>query len=127
MRFFIRADFIQDSADRLNYVEVRALVAAADIVRLTKPPFSKNQVKRSGMILDIKPVADIGAFPIDWKRLTLQGIENDQWNQLLRKMILSIVIRAVRNDSRKAIGSMPCHGQMIRSSFRCGIGRRGIV
>src|SRR6266478_8560924 len=114
MRFLIRADFIQDSADRLNYIEVRALVPAADIVRLARPPFSKDQMKRSGMILDIEPVADIGAFPIDRKRLTLQGIENDQWNQLLRKMVWSIVIRAVRNDNRKAIGSMPCHGQMIR-------------
>src|SRR6266550_7216133 len=98
MRFFIWADFIQDSADGLNYVKVRALVAAADIVRLTKPPFGKDQVERSGMILDIEPVADIGTFPIDRKRLTLQAIENDQWNQLLRKMVWSIVIRAVRND-----------------------------
>src|SRR6267143_1218664 len=114
MRFFFRADFIQDSADGLNYVEVRAFVATADIIRLTWPPFGKDQVKRSGMILDIEPVADIGAFPIDRKRLTLQGIENDQWNQLFRKMIWSIVIRAVRNDNRQAIGSMPCHGQMIR-------------
>ena len=114
MRFFIRADFIQDSADGLNYVEVRALVAAADIIRFTKPPFNKDQVKRSGMILDIEPVADIGALPIDWKRLTLQRIENDQRNQLFRKMVWSIVIRAVRNDNRKTIGSMPRHGQMIR-------------
>src|SRR5260370_8922315 len=114
MGFVRGGGFNQGPADRLNYVEGRALVAGADIVRLTKPPFSKNQVKRSGMILDIKPVADIGAFPIDRKRLTLQGIENDQWNQLLRKMVWSIVIRAVRNDNRKAIGSMPCHGQMIR-------------
>src|ERR1700730_2363455 len=104
MGFVIRTDFIQDSADGLNYVEVRAFVAAADIIRLTLPPFGKDQMKRSGMFLDIEPVADIGAFPIDRKRLTLQSIENDQWNQLLRKMIWSIVIRAVRNDNRQAKG-----------------------
>src|SRR5260370_42400503 len=127
MRSFIRVDFIQDPADGLNYVEICAFVAAADIIGFAWPPFSKDKVKRSGMILDIEPVADIGAFPIDRKRLTLQGIENDQWNQLLRKMVWSIVIRAVRNDNRKAIGTMPHHGQMIRSSFRCGIRRRGIV
>src|ERR1700730_13210432 len=114
MRFFIWADFIQDSADGLNYVEVRAFVATADIIRLAWPPSGKDQVKRSGMILDVEPVADIGAFPIDRKRFALQGIENDQRNQFLRKMVWSIVIRAVRNDNRKAIGSMPCHGQMIR-------------
>src|ERR1700730_481126 len=114
MRFFIRADFIQDLADGLYYVEVRAFVATADIIRLTWPPLGKDQVKGSGMILDIEPITDIGAFPIDRKRLSLQGIEDDQRNQLLRKMIWSIVIRAVRNDNRKAVGSMPCHSQMIR-------------
>src|SRR6266481_685897 len=117
MRSFIRVDFIQDPADGLNYVEICAFVAAADIIGFTWPPFSKDQVKRSGVILDIEPVADIGAFPIDRKRPTLQGIENHQRNQLLRKMVRTIVIRAVRNYDRKIIGSMPCHGQMIRSSF----------
>src|SRR6266446_875982 len=114
MRSFLRADFIQDLADSLNYLEICTFVAAADIIGFAWPPFCKDKVKRSGVILDIEPVADIAAFPIDRKRLTLQGIENDQWNQLLRKMVWSIVIRAVRNDYRKAIGSMPCHGQMIR-------------
>src|SRR5258705_12057377 len=114
MRFLIRADFIQDSADGLHYVEVCPFVATADIVRLARPPFSKDQMKRSGMIFDIEPVADIGAFSIDRKRFTLHGIENDQWNQLLGKMVWSIVIRAVRNHNWKAIGAMPCHGQMIR-------------
>src|SRR6266446_7271664 len=78
MRSFLRADFIQDQADGLNYVEICAFVAAADIIGFTWPPFSKDKVKRSGVILDIEPVADIGAFPIDRKRLTLQGIENHQ-------------------------------------------------
>src|SRR5258708_11163405 len=91
MRSFLRADFIQDQADGLNYVEICAFVAAADIIGFTWPPFGKDQVKRSGVILDIEPIPDIGAFPINRKRPTLQGIENHQWNQLLRKMVWTIV------------------------------------
>src|SRR5258708_2394295 len=114
MRFFFRTDLIQDLADGLHYVVVRAFVPTSYIVRLAWSPLGKEQVKRSGMSLDIEPVADIGAFSIDRKRFTLHGIENDQWNQLLGKMVWSIVIRAVRNHNWKAIGAMPCHGQMIR-------------
>ena len=45
--------------DYLDQINVPPLVATADIVRLRILSFMENQVDRAGMILDIKPVADI--------------------------------------------------------------------
>src|SRR5262249_50299944 len=70
-----------------------------------------------GMIIDVKPVSYIAAAAIDRQRLALDRIQDSEWNELLRKLKWTIVVRAVRHDDRKVIGLEPGMGEMVRRSL----------
>src|SRR5579864_398093 len=78
-----RAKLIQDQADALDDIDVAALVAAPDIVFLADPASRHNEVEGASVVVDIEPVAHVLALAIDRQRLAVDGVENDERNELL--------------------------------------------
>ena len=79
------------------------------------------------MVLDIEPVAHVGAVAVDGQRLAVQRRQDHQRDQLFRKMIGSVVVRAVRDHDGKAVGPVPGLGEMVGGRLGRGIGRAGVV
>ena len=50
---------LHDRADPLDHIDVALLVAAADIVFFSEPAPRRDEMKGSGMVLDIEPIAGI--------------------------------------------------------------------
>ena len=55
------ATVVEDRADLGHNVYIARLVAAADVVRPARPAIRADQQQRLGVILDVKPVADVFA------------------------------------------------------------------
>ena len=58
--------FIEKGTNRLNNIDIRSFALPAHAIGLTHPASHRDRHKRSGMVLDIEPVADIVAGSIDW-------------------------------------------------------------
>ena len=86
---FVFAKFFDD---QLNDVNVSHLVMAADIVNLTDPAISYDQINSLAVIFNIEPVADILTFSIDRERLVVETISDHQRDQFLREMVRAIVV-----------------------------------
>ena len=74
------------------------------------------------MILDVEPVPNVAAGPVYRKLPPFETVEDRQWDKLLGKVIGAIVVGAIRDQDRQAIGVMPAANQVIGRSLRCGIG-----
>src|SRR6185295_5300955 len=59
-------EFVEQIADRGHDFEVGALAIAPDVVAVSGLPAGQDGVEGAGMIVDIKPVADIVALAVDW-------------------------------------------------------------
>ncbi|MNT67995.1 hypothetical protein D3C72_2061890 [compost metagenome] len=69
------------------------------------------------MVFHIKPVADVSAVSIDRQRLAIQRVEDDQRDEFFREVERAVIVGAVGNHDRKAIGTLPCGGEMVA----CGL------
>lgn len=78
--------------DNLDDVDVLPFVEAADIVCLGNPAVVEDHVDGAGMVLDVKPVADVLALAVDGKRLAVTDIVDKQRYQLLGKLIGAVVV-----------------------------------
>ena len=67
-------------------------------------PFSQHQQQAGAVILDVQPVAHVAAVAVDRQRTPLERVQDHQRNQLLRKLIRPVVVRAVRDEDRQPVG-----------------------
>ena len=103
MSFRISQDSIDSLYHDLDQVYILPLVETSDIIGLGYLSLMENHINRTGMVLDIQPVAHILALAIYRQRLTFQYIIDKQRYKLLRILIRAIVIRAVCNDCRQTV------------------------
>src|SRR5258708_39859158 len=103
MRLRSRSQTVEDCADRKPYVEFASLVLTADVISLADPTARRDNVKGSSMVFDIEPIANIPPCAVDRQRLAGKRIKNEEWNQLLRKMIWPVIVRAVGDYRWKAV------------------------
>ena len=115
---------VEAIADRADDLHIGAFVVAADVVLAAGPAQPKNVMERAGMVLDMEPIADLQAVAVDRDRLTFERVEDRERDQLLRKVIRPVIVRAVGDDGRKPIGRVPGGDQVIG---RCLGGRIGRV
>ena len=130
--FILRAvgawtQLVEDATDRLDHFEIRALVVSAYIVCLARHALLVHQAERGDMVVDMQPVANVGALAIDRQRLAVQAIEDDQRNELFGEMVGTVVVGTVRDQRRQAVGVVPGADEMVGSSLRGGVGRMGRV
>src|SRR5271166_6843021 len=126
VRTLHRPQFVEDGADALDDVNVAPLVAPADVVFLADPPALHYEVESARVVLDIAPVANVGPLPIDRQLLPVDGVENDERDELLGEMIGPVVVGAVRDDRREAIGARPGGDEVVGRRLGGGIGRAWI-
>src|SRR5262245_48888548 len=109
MRWARRAarEAIHDLADRADDVDIAALRTAADVVGLPDASLFEHLRQSLRVIVDVEPVADVEALPVDRHVVAGEPLDDGQWNELFGELIRSIVIRAVGDDSRQAIGVSP--------------------
>ena len=106
--------FAQFFANQFDDVDISHFIMAADIIDFADMALLEDEVDGPAMVFDIEPVADIKAVPIDRQRLVMQGIDDHEGNQLFRKMIRTIVIRAAadgpaghKSDDKPEPGGQP--------------------
>ena len=79
------------------------------------------------MVLDIEPVAHVLALAIDRQGLAFERVEDRQRDELFGEMIGPVIVRAVREHDRQAIGVVPGAHEMIGGRLRGRIGRVRLV
>ena len=105
--------FAQFFANQFNDVDIPHFIVTADVIDFADTALLEDEVDGPAMVFDIEPVADIEAVPIDRQRLVMQGIDDHEGNQLFRKMIRTIVIRAAADGHRQAISPMISQNQEV--------------
>ena len=109
---------IDRSNHTLDYINIFPLIKTTDIISLSNLSIMEYNIYRTSMILNIKPVPHIFTLTIDRQRLTMTYIINKQWNQLLRKLIWTIIVRTVRHYSRHSIRIMKSPHEVITTRLR---------
>ena len=56
------------------------------------------------MVLDVEPVARVLAVAVHRQRLALDDVVNHERNQLLGEVVRPVVVGAIRDDDRQAVG-----------------------
>ena len=69
------------------------------------------------MIFHPKPIADIFSLAINRQFFVVADVQNQQWNQLLRKVMTSKIIASVADDDRQTIGVIIGTHEVITRSF----------
>ena len=87
-----RPPTIEDGADRLDDLKVGALGAAADVVALAHNAASQHGLERGGVVLDMEPVADIGAGAVDGQLAFVEGIEDGERDQLFGEVERAVIV-----------------------------------
>ena len=119
--------FVQQVADRVHDIQIGPLIIAADIIGLAGPTLGRDEGQGAGVIIDIEPVADVQAIAIDRQRLALHRVQDGQGHELFGEVIGAVIVRAVGDHHRQAIGMEPGLGQMIGCGLRSRIGRARII
>src|ERR1043165_6231411 len=92
---WIRADAIQGPADQLDDVQVAPFIVAADTIGATRMPVTKHPGNGTRMVFHIEPFTDVRSPPVDRQRFARQRIHDHQRDELLGKLVGTVVVRAV--------------------------------
>ena len=76
----VAAEPIEHLADSLNYIDVAALISAADVVRLSETAAVYDGVEGTRVILDVKPITDVFAFTVNGKGFCGKAVQNHYGN-----------------------------------------------
>ncbi|KFB66919.1 MAG: hypothetical protein CAPSK01_003858 [Candidatus Accumulibacter vicinus] len=118
---------VEQRADRVYDVEIGFFVPAADIVGLAGTTGFKDAPDGTAVVLDVEPVANLLAVAIDGQGLAGEGIDDDQWDQLLGEVVGAVVVRAVGGEHWQAIGVMVGAHQVVACCLACRVGTVGLV
>ena len=103
------------AADQAHDVDVAHLVVTADVVHLTDAPAADHKVDGLAVVGDIQPVAHVQSLPVHRQRPLGEGAHDHERDELFRKLIRPVVIRAARDRDRQAVGaSVRAHEQVSR-------------
>src|SRR5436190_16444594 len=101
---------------------VLALVAAADVVRLAVLAALDEEVDGRAVVLDEEPVADVAAVAVERQRDVVDGVGDEERNQLLRVLPRAEVVRRARDDDRQPVGLRVRVGHAVAAGLRRGVG-----
>ena len=122
------AAFLGDEGDEAAQEgDILPFVLAADVVGFADAAAVHDRPDRFVVILDIDPVADVLAVAVDGERLAFQHVEDHQGDELLGELEGAVVVGAVRDGDREAIGMEVGFGEVVAGGFGGRIGRAGIV
>ena len=102
-------------------LDVLLFVMATYIVDLTVLSFAYYQVDCLAMVFYIQPVAYVCTVSVYRQAFSLEDILDDQRDQLFRKMIRTVVVRAARNGNRHLIRVAISHDNQVGAGFRSAV------
>jgi hypothetical protein len=77
--------------------EVRALAVTPEIVPFARSPALDQHGEPGGMVVDVEPVAHIGAIAIYRQRQAVERLENHLRDGLLGKLAYTVIVGAIRD------------------------------
>ena len=107
--------------DDLDDVDVLPFVETADIVSFGDFAVMENHVNSAGMVFHEEPVANILALAINRQRLLVADVVDKERNQLFGELVRTVVVAAVRDNRRHAVGVVERAHEMVGASLRSGI------
>jgi len=122
------AGLLGDDVDKpVKEPDVFPLVLAADVVGLSDTSARHDSPHRSVVVYHVEPVANVLAIAIDREGFVFQHVENHKRDELFRKLIGPVVVRAIRDGHGKAVGVAICFDQEVAGRLAGGIGRARVV
>ena len=79
-------------ADHLYNIDISHFIMSTDIINFTFTSLVYYKVDSTAMILNIKPVSYIFAFPVYGEGLVMKRVCNHKRDQLLREVIRTVVV-----------------------------------
>lgn len=107
--------------DGVDDVDVFHLAHAADVVGLANAALEQGEEEAAAVVLDIKPVADVGAISINGQVLAADDFLNHQGHELLWELKGPVVVGAVRGDERQIEGVNVGAGEVIAAGLAGGV------
>src|SRR5882672_8534943 len=89
---------VENVANEFDDIEVTSLAVAAEIVLLSRPSQRQQTYETLCMVVDIQPITYVGTVAVHRQRFTLDRVQDDQWNEFLRKLVRTVIIRTIRDD-----------------------------
>ena len=111
---FLTAEQPVGSRDQdLDDVNVLPLVEPSYIIGIGDLSLVEDKVNGPRVVFHIQPVTHILSCAIDRERLAVAYIVDEQRNKLLRELVRTIVVRAVRNNRRHTVGVVERPHEMV--------------
>ena len=107
--------------DDLDDVDVLPFVEAADIVSFGDFAVMENHVNSAGMVFHEEPVAHVFALTVDRQRLLVADVVDEERNQLFGELVRAVVVAAVRDNRRHAVGVVERADKVVGTGLRSGI------
>ena len=118
---------VHQRADHPHQVDVARLGLAADVVAAPHRAAGQHRQQRLGVVFDKEPVAHILARAVNRDRPARQRVQDHHRNELFGKVVGPVVVRAIAQHHRQAVGLMPGAHQMVRCRLAGRIGAaRGV-
>ena len=113
--------------DDLDEIDVLPLVESADVVGLGHLPLVEDEVDGAGVVLDEEPVAHVLTLAVDGEGFALTDVVDEEGYQFLRELVGTVVVGAVGDERRHAVGVVVGAHEVVARCLRCRIGGVGIV
>jgi len=124
----VEAGFFGDELDEpLEEANILPLVFATDVVGAAGLPLAHDGPDRLVVVFDIEPVANVASIAIDRQGLALEHIEDHEGDEFFGELIWAVVVRAVGEGERQAIGVVVGLGEVVARRLAGRIGRTRIV
>ena len=130
---FLRCPFgiaqqpVHGSDDDPYQVDVLPFVETSDVVRVGDLALVEDYVDGPCMVLDVQPVADIFPAAVHRQRSSAADVVDEKRDQLLRKLIRTVVVRAVGHQRRHAVCVVVGPYEVVGRGFRGRVGAVRIV
>ena len=103
-----------EPANGSHDLDVRSLLASADVVRLADAPALDHRPHGLAVVFDVEPVATVLAGAVNRKLAPLERVEHRQWNELLGRLPRAVVIGAVRDRHGKPVRAVKRAHEVVR-------------
>src|SRR5213079_1633195 len=109
----IVGDF-QNPEQLAHDLQVGSRLPQSDIVDFARSPSVEYSVQRPAVVFHEDPVAFVEAVAVDGKLLAFERISDHEREELLRKLVRPVIVRAASDDSGKAMGPAKTPHQEVR-------------
>ena len=105
---------LQNAEHHAHDLQVRGRLPKSDVVDFAGPACIEYSVQRPAVVFHKDPVAFVEAVAVDGKLLAFERISDHEREELLRKLVGPVIVRAASNDSGKAVGPAKTPHQEVR-------------